>query len=394
MLCAGLFLLPLLVACGKSADGDAATRKRPPQMVGAIIAKAQDFVPSLTALGTVTPLQTVAVRPRAEGQITAILFKEGGNVRTGQVLFRLDDRTAAAQLAQARARLASARAAAVQARGDYGRAQQLVGKGFVSNAVLDQRRALADSAAAGITGAEAEVQAALANLSFLTIAAPVSGRTGELGFRLGANVRPGDAQPLVTINQLSPISIRFLVPPDQIGTVQAAMAAGSLTVTARPQNSAAAAAPLATGRLAFLDNTVGAGNGAVTAKAEFSNVDNSLWPGAIVDIELPLGTASQFIALPEAAVQNGRDAPFVWAIAADGKVAMRDVTIAGRTGGKVFIAGGVIAGDNIIIDTLSKLKPGDRVRTRAAGPGSGTRSAGNATTAHGATASRPVADGG
>lgn len=368
-----LVLLPLalaLAACG-GGDDDAAKKPRPPQLVGATKASASDFAPRLTALGTVTPLQSVAVRPRVDGQITQILFQEGDTVRAGQPLFKLDDRAARAELAQARAGLASARATSVQTRADYERAQQLVGKGFVSKAVLDQRRALADSADAQIGSAQAAVQSAETFLDYLTIRAPVSGRTGEIGFRLGANVRASDAVPLVTVNQLSPIHVRFLVPPGDIQAVRAAMAGPGITVTARPQAPAADGSPLpplATGRLAFLDNNVDPGNGSVAAKAEFVNVGDALWPGAIVNVELPLGASAPMIALPEAAVQTGRDAPFVWTIGADGKVAMRDVTVAGRADGKVYLASGVAPGEQIVTDALSKLKPGDKVRTRA-GPG-------------------------
>jgi multidrug efflux system membrane fusion protein len=258
----------------------------------------------------------------------------------------------------------------VQARGDFERAEALVGKGFISNAVLDQRRALAGSAEAAIASAEAQVQNAEALLSYLTIRAPVSGRTGEIGFRLGANVRAGDALPLVTVNQMSPTTVRFLVPPDDVQNVRAAMAGPGIQVTAHPKTlSPGSTAPLATGRLTFLDNNVGTGTGAVAAKAEFANPDDTLWPGAIVNVVLPLGVPVPRIALPEAAVQTGRDAPFVWAIGADNKVVMRDVKVAGRADGKVFLASGVEPGENIVVDALSKLKPGDKVRTRDGGPG-------------------------
>jgi RND family efflux transporter MFP subunit len=365
-----------LSSCGGAGKNDA-KKAKPPMMVAAMAATNVDFAPRLVALGTVTPLQSVAVRPRIDGQITAILFREGDTVRAGQPLFQLDDRAARAVLAQSRASLASARASAVQARGDYARAEQLVGKGFISNAVLDQRRALAGSAEAAISGAQASVQSAEAVLSYLTIRAPVSGRTGEIGFRLGATVRASDAVPLVTVNQLSPISVRFLVPPEQIQTVRAAMAGGGLTVAARPQGTVATdTPPIATGRLAFLDNNVDPGNGSVAAKAEFTNVGDALWPGAIVNVVLPLGASTQRIALPEAAVQTGRDAPFVWAIDADGKVAMRDVTVAGRADGKVYLASGVAPGEKIVVDALTKLKPGDKVRTKAnGGPGHPPRTA-------------------
>ena len=222
---------------------------------------------------------------------------------------------------------------------------------------------MAGSAEAAIAGAAAQVSSAETLLSYLTIRAPVAGRTGELGFRIGATVRPGDVSPLVTVNQLSPIAVRFLVPSADIQQVRSAMAAGALSVIARAQGTAQAL-PLATGRLAFLDNNVDPGNGGVAAKAEFSNVGDTLWPGAIIDVVLPLGTAAPRIVLPEAAVQTGRDAPFVWTIGAGNKIAMRDVTVAGRAGGKVYLAGGIAPGEQVIVDTLTKLRPGDTVRTR------------------------------
>lgn len=360
---ATLVLATIFSGCAEDEAG--APRKRPPQLVGAMPAKAEDFAPRLIALGTVTPLQSVAVRPRSDGEIVRIMFREGDYVSAGQPLFQLDDRVPRAQVAEARAALASARAAAAQAQGDFTRAQALVGKGFVSGAVLDQRRAASGTAEAAIASAQAAVQRAEAALSFQTIRAPVSGRTGELGFRVGANVRAGEAVPLVTINQLSPISVRFLVPPGQVQDVRNALAKGSVSVVARDQGNAEGGPPLATGRLNFLDNNVDPGTGSVAAKAEFTNVGDSLWPGAIVNVDLSLAAASPKIALPEAAVQTGRDAPFVWTIGAGNKIAMRDVSIAGRAGGRVFLASGIEPGEKVIVDTLSKLRPGDTVRTRA-----------------------------
>jgi multidrug efflux system membrane fusion protein len=152
------------------------------------------------------------------------------------------------------------------------------------------------------------------------------------------------------------------------------MAAGPLTVAVKPQGENLAP-PIATGRLTFLDNNVDPGNGSVAAKAEFTNAGDTLWPGAIINVELPMGAAAPRIALPEAAVQTGRDAPFVWAIGAGGKIAMRDVTVAGRADGKVYLASGVQPGEQIVVDALSKLKPGDTVRTKAGGPGRPPRTA-------------------
>lgn len=373
----GLMALTLVACGGDEAAGGAGGPggKRPPALVSAISAKTSEFAPRLVALGTVAPLQTVDIRTRAEGEITAILFNEGDNVRAGQLLFRLDDRQAQALLATARAQLATARANSAQASNELSRAQALVGKGFITGSVLDQRKALAQGAQASISAAQAAVRNAETALTFLNIRAPVSGRSGELNFRLGANVRPADVLPLVTINQLSPISVRFLVPPQDIQQVRGAMRGGTVPVEARLQGADGREAPLASGRLAFLDNNVDPGNGSVVAKAEFLNPDDRLWPGAIVNVAMPMGAPSARIALPESAVQTGMDKPYVWLIGADGKVAMRDVLVLGRADGTAYLAGGVQPGERIVTDALARLKAGDMVRTKGGRGGGAPRTA-------------------
>jgi RND family efflux transporter MFP subunit len=379
-------VLALLSACsggdeGADGNGRGPGMRRPPLLVAAQTVAMAEYAPTLVTLGTVAPRQSVAVRPRADGEIVAIAFREGDNVRAGQVLFRLDSRQARASLQQAQAQLATAVATEIQARADFERAQALVGKGFISGTVLDQRRAAADAARAQISSASAQVSAAQTTLSFLTVTAPISGRTGELSFRLGANIRQGDTA-LVTINQLSPIHVRFLVPTSNVQQARALLGAGGGRVVARAQGSGEV---LASGRLVFLDNNVDPGNGGVTARAEFANADEGLWPGAIVNVEFPLGASSPHIVLPEGAVQTGRDAPFVWAVksgrvpspgaaapagggrGAGGKVEMRDVVVAGRLGGKVYLASGLKAGEQVVVDALARLKDGDPVRLK--GPG-------------------------
>jgi multidrug efflux system membrane fusion protein len=372
--------LLLLAACsgGEEGKNGPGGMKRPPQLVQAQAAAMADFAPTLIALGTVTPRQSVAVRPRADGEIVGVAFREGDMVRAGQVLFRLDPRTAQANVQQAEAQLKGAIAAERRATLDYERAESLVGKGFISTAIRDERRALAYSARSDIETAKAQLAAARVQLSFLTITAPISGRTGELGFRLGSNVRAGEATALVTINQLSPIHVRFLVPATNVQQARALLAAGGGSVTARMKGGGEV---LATGRLVFLDNNVDAGNGGVAARAEFTNPGETLWPGAIVDIELPLGKPQPYVALPEGAVQTGRDAPYVWAVqtgsgapagsdAGKGggkpgaKVVMRDVVVAGRMGGKVYLASGVQPGEQVVVDALARLRDGDAVRLK------------------------------
>lgn len=394
-----LALSLLLVACsggdkegeGGGPGGGPGGRRQQMLTVSAEAAALEDFAPTLVALGTVTPRQSVAVRPRADGQIVGVSFREGDPVRAGQVLFRLDPRQAVSAVQQAEAQLKGAIAAERRATLDYERAEALVSKGFISAAIRDERRALAYSARSDIETARAQLDAAKVQLSFLTITAPISGRTGELGFRLGANVRQGEATALVTINQLSPIHVRFLVPPEQVQAARALLAMGGGKVQVRSRDDAGTL--LATGRLVFLDNNVDPGSGGVTARAEFDNRNEELWPGAIVSVELPLAAPQPRIALPEGAVQTGRDAPFVWTVLAGGpgtgkpaggegskmggkdgarpgggaKVAMRDVVVAGRLSGKVYLASGVNPGEKIVVDALGRLREGDTVRLKVAG---------------------------
>jgi RND family efflux transporter MFP subunit len=375
----GALALALFLAACSSGDGEGGSAgpgggKRPPQMVSAQAAALADFAPTLLSLGTVTPSQSVAVRPRADGEIVGIAFREGDTVRAGQLLFRIDARQARAAVAQAEAELKGAIAAERRATLDYERAEALVAKGFVSAAARDLARANAFSARSQIDTTKALLQAAQVQLSFLTVTAPISGRTGELGFRLGANVRQGDATPLVTINQIAPIHVRFLVPAANVQQARAVMAAGGGTVEVRDRQ---AGKRLATGKLVFLDNNIDPGNGGVAARAEFRNEGDVLWPGAIVDVAFALGAPVPRIVLPESAVQTGRDAPFVWAVAAGaaqpgngsagGKVEMRNVEVAGRLDGKVYLASGVKPGEQVVVDALARLKDGDNVRLK--GPG-------------------------
>ena len=342
-------------------SGAPAPKPKPRLPVGVERAALADYAPRLTVLGTVTPLQSVAVRTRVDGQVTAVLFKEGQNVRAGQPLFRLDDRAVRASLAQTRAAMASAAATRAQAAADLKRSEALVANGFVSKATIDLKQAAADTAAATIGGAAATIAAGQTQLSYLTVRAPVSGRTGEINFKTGATVRTADALPLVTVNQLSPILVRFAVPPEQIQSLRSALAGGVVPVVARVH---ASTTPIATGRLVFLDNNVDASTGSLAAKAEFANGGDALWPGALVDIDVPLGGGARRIAVPESAIQNGPDFTFVWTVANTGVAKVSKVVVAGRSGGKAYIDSGLTPGMTVVTDALAKLREGDVVRIK------------------------------
>jgi RND family efflux transporter MFP subunit len=362
-----LFLM-LVAGC----SGAPAPKPKPPLSVAVEKAALADYAPRLTVLGTVTPLQSVAVRTRVDGQVIAVLFHEGETVHAGQPLFRLDDRAVRATLALDRATMASAAATRHQAAADLKRSEALVANGFVSKATIDLKQAAADTAAASIGGAAAAISAGQTQLSYLTVRAPVAGRTGEINFKTGATVRTADALPLVTVNQLSPILVRFAVPPEQIQPLRSALVAGPVPVTARIH---ASTTPIATGRLVFLDNSVDASTGSLAAKAEFSNGGDALWPGALVDIDVPLGGGARRIAVPEAAIQNGPDFTFVWTIPTSGAATLTKVVVAGRADGKAFIASGLEPGVAVVTDALAKLREGDKVKIKGGGQKIGGRKA-------------------
>jgi RND family efflux transporter MFP subunit len=352
-------MLLALAACGKD---DSATKAKPPMTVAAVSAEPADYTPRLTVLGTVTPLQSVAVRSRVDGQIVSVLFTEGDTVRAGQPLFRLDDRAARASVAQASAAVSSAEANAVQADADFKRSQALVSSGFISGSTIDQKRAAAATASAAIGGARASLQAAQANLSYLTIVAPVSGRTGEIGFKMGATVKNNDAAPLVTVNQLAPITARFAVPPDRIQELRDRFRTGPVAIIALDRGSGNV---ITSGKLVFLDNNVDPSNGAIAAKAEFSNADDALWPGALVTLQVPTATSSRLIRLPESAIQNGQDFTYVWVVGADSKILLTKVVIAGRADGNAFVLNGLKPGTMVVTNALAKLREGSKVVVKA-----------------------------
>lgn len=356
----------LLTGCNKA---DTANRPKPPALVSSELAVFADFTPKLVVLGTVTPLQSVAVHARTDGQIETVRFTEGADVVTGQSLFRLDDRIARANLASALAGLDSAMARAAPAQGEFSRAQSLIAGGFISAALLDSKRASANNARADIAAARAAVAAAQTSLSYLDIKAPISGRSGEIAFKRGATVRAGDPVALVTINQLSPISIRFAVPADRIAPLRAALAQGPIATDALARTDGNGAhTVIATGRLVFIDNMVDAQSGAVAAKAEFANSNSTLWPGALVDLAVPLAASRRLIRVTESAVQNGPDFSFVWAISPGNTAILTKITVAGRSDGYAYISQGLAPGTPVVTDALAKLKAGGSVRSKPKRP--------------------------
>lgn len=359
-----------VAACNRKEQGPPPRAPVPVAVAAAITGS----VPITVATnGTVEPTQTVAVQPQVAGPITAVRFAEGDEVRAGQVLFEIDPRPARAALAQAQAVLARDRATAAAARADAERYARLVTQGYVTQSQADQQRATAEAIGATIAADEAAVQTARLNLDYTTIRAPISGKTGTLNVRLGNQVRSPNTVPLVTINAVSPVLVRFPMPDRTLQDVRSAQRAGrklEVVITGAPVGGATER-----GTVDFVDNAVDTVSGSVTLKATFANADRRLWPGAFVPITLTLGQTANSVLVPSIAVQQGPQGPYVFVPDAQGKVRQVQVTVDRAVGELTAVAKGLAAGDRVVVDGQSRIFPGATVKvartvpTRPGAPG-------------------------
>ncbi len=306
--------------------------------------------------GTVEPTQTVAIQPQVAGPITEVRFQEGDEVRAGQVLFVIDPRPYQAALAQAQAVLARDRATATATRADSARYASLVSKGFVTQSQAGQFAANATAAGATIASDQAQVDAARLNLSYATIRAPISGKTGNLNVRLGNQVRVPNTVPLVTINAVAPVLVRFPVPDRVLPQVRAAQREKrqlDVTIAGAVVNGA-----VERGTVDFIDNAVDTTTGSVTLKARFPNTDRRLWPGAFLPLTLGLGQTPTGVLVPTVAVQAGPQGDYVFMPDSAGKTRQVSVVTAQSAGSVTLVTKGVAVGERVVVDGQSRLTPG------------------------------------
>ncbi len=349
-----LYLLAALAlaACNKS------NAARPPASTPVRVAKAVRInAPiSLGASGVVEPLQTVAVTTLVTGPLLDVAFREGDFVTAGQVLFHVDPRPLEAEVDQARATLARDEAQLTAVRNDDARYQTLAGKGYVTQSDADQHHAAALATAATVNADRATLRGALLNLEHATIRSPISGRTGSLIVRPGNVVSPTGG-PLVVINQLKPVLVRFPVPDQQFPAVQRAVATHPLLVRAASKDSADTPE---LGQLSFLDNAIDSLTGIVTAKAMFPNENSRLWPGELLFLEVQLDVRRHVLAVPTPAILPGQDSSYVFVVVAN-KAAARTVAVGPEVDGMTIIDRGLSDGDVVVVDGQSRLTPGGRV---------------------------------
>jgi len=303
----------------------------------------------IDTIGTVQAIANVVVKSRVDGYITDVLIKDGQFVKTGEIMFKLDDRAARAQLEQMKARLENAER-------DVARYRPLVAQAFVSRQVYD-------TAVANQQALQAQVDDLQAQLTYYTIVAPIDGRAGTIAIKAGNSIKANDL-PLVTVNQISPIYVGFTLPQAELPDLRDALAKGPVPVAVKPDGDDDA--PIA-GTLAFFDNTVDVNSGTIAAKAVFDNAQQRLWPGQFVNVSVTERVDPDALTVPAAAVLAGQNTSYVYVIK-DGKIAqMQPVTVARTIDGASVISAGLAAGDRVATDGQLRLTNGSKVEIRSPG---------------------------
>jgi membrane fusion protein, multidrug efflux system len=313
----------------------------------------------LFAPGTVEPLANVAVKPRVDGQIIEVAFKEGDFVEGNSILFRLDDRMVKAQIGQVEATISRDQAALRDAEATYARRQSLIANRVVTEAALDQAKFAVEGLKASITAGQASLDSQSTQLDYLTIRAPISGRTGSLTAKLGATVRSQDALALVTINQTKPIQVGFSLPQGDLGALRRALLSKSTAEVKVPGGSKPT---VVQGVIAFVDNQVDRTTGTIGVKVLAENADEALWPGQSVEVALTVEVKPKMLAVPAVAVLPAQQGMIAWVVDADNKVSARTVMVERIVDRTAYLSAGLKAGERVVTDGQIRLAPGATVR--------------------------------
>jgi multidrug efflux system membrane fusion protein len=349
-----------LAACGGSNGQQTGGRPPVPVTTAPVVQRTMPI--TLRAIGNVEAIETVAIKARIGGELLRVGFREGDPVRRGDLLFVIDARPYEAALAQAEAVLARDRALLAKAQADITRYADLVKEDYVTKEQYDQIMADAAALEAAVAADTAAVQTARLNLDYCTIAAPVSGRTGNLNAKVGNLVKANDESAMVTINQMTPIYVSFSVPAQHLPAVLAHRSAGiavEATAPDDPKNPAR-------GELSFIDNAVDTTSSTIRLKATFANRDERLWPGQFVDVTMILGEEPDRLVCPSAAVQTGQQGHYVFVVAADDTVEMRSVDVDRMDENDAVISDGLSAGEVVVTDGQLRLVPGAAVEITSA----------------------------
>ena len=362
LLATALLLVVALTACGKkdvqaaAPGGAGASRPAAPVVVATV--EQRDVPVQIRAIGNVEAYQSVQVKSMVNGQIEKIFFKEGQDVRQGQLLFQLDRRPFEADLEKALGTLRHDEATATQSELQAKRYTELEQQGVISKEQADQFRAQAKADASAVYADKAAVDAARVQLAYTDIAAPINARTGAVMIHKGNLVKANDTPYLVQLNQVAPIYVTFSIPETDLAEVRQFAASHQLKVMATPkgQNTTPAV-----GELTFIDNGVDTTTGTVKLKATFTNKDRRLWPGEFADVVLDLSTRKNAILVPTKAVQSGQQGDYVYVATPQNTAESRNVQPSGTFQNMTIVSAGVQPGEKVITEGLLRVAPNSKV---------------------------------
>lgn len=367
----------------------AAPASKPPALVSAQAIHLQSVPAELGTNGTITALKMVDIRAQVTTTVKEVLFKEGDDVRAGQVLFRLDDRNDRVNLDKAKAQAAKSRAALKDLERQLARAQELRAQQFIAQSALDSAQAQVDTQKEAVAADLAAVRNAEVALSYNEIRAPFAGRAGAVSVYPGSLVSASPTGPaLVSVAQLDPITVAFTLPERELDALLKArqQSAGVSVEVRKPDGSASM-----TGQLSFVDNQVDAATGSVKLKASFSNGGHAWWPGQFVDVRLKLRTLEGAAVIAQAATILQGNERSVLVVDAEGKAAKRKVEVLHVMGEQLAVKG-LKEGELLILEGRQQVRPGQPVKVQGAGK-EGGREGGKPASEPMSRASAPAAQG-
>jgi multidrug efflux system membrane fusion protein len=320
----------------------------------------------LNAIGTVQAFNMVTIKSRVDGQIVAVNFTEGQDVKAGAPLLQIDPRPFQATLELVQATKEKDEAQLASAQADLARWAELVGSGVKSRQTYDQQKALVAQLQASLKGDEAQINTARLNLGYAAIRSPIDGRLGARLIDAGNMVRATDAAGLVTITQLKPIFVSFTLAQDNIDQIREHQAKAPLEVRAY---SGDAKTLLGEGKLTLIDNVIDQTTGTIRLKATFANDDERLWPGRFVNVRMVLTVRKGVPTVPAQTVQDGPTGHYAYVIKSDDTVERRAVEVAAVQDGIAVITKGLSPGEKVVVEGQYRLTQGARVRVSAPAPG-------------------------
>jgi multidrug efflux system membrane fusion protein len=348
----------------------------PPRAISVAVApvQRQDVPVYLSGLGSVTAFNTANIKSRVDGQIMKVNFREGQDVREGDLLIEIDSRPYAVQLEQMQAQLFRDQAQLRDARLNLERYTALIPSGSIAQQQVDTQKALVDQLDGTVRNDQAQIDSAKLNITYCHITAAFNGRVGLRQVDPGNIVHASDTNPMLILTQLQPIAVIFTLPEDVLPKVAQQMKRGTLEVDAFSRDDST---KLGSGKLLTIDNQIDPTTGTAKLKAVFENKDSSLWPNQFVNADLLLETRKNSTVVPTAAIQRGPQGTFVYAVNADKTVQDKAVTIALTQGDVTVLSDGVNPGDTVVTDGQDKLQRGSRIEPRNVAPNAGASAAGH-----------------